>query len=103
MQNATEEFSPLEYFPKETINLTQGTILSSSPAANSSSKKDLSTGGIVGIVIGILAVFGLAGLLIYMRRWQGELLRNAEVLSQVGYTTYVIPTLGISKAKYPNI
>lgn len=57
----------------------------------------------MGIAIGILAVFGLAGLLIYMRRWQGELLRNAEVSSQAGHTTYVAPTLGISEAKYPNI
>jgi len=38
-----------------------------------------------------------------MRRWQGELLRNAEVSSQAGHTTYITLTLGISEAKYLNI
>jgi hypothetical protein len=60
----------------------------------------------VGIAIGILAVFGLAGLLLYMRRRQkatGEILRNSEVPSQAGQSSYVPPTPGISEAKYPNM
>jgi len=59
----------------------------------------------VGIALGILAVLGLAGLLIYMRRWKetGEILRNSEVPTQAGQSSHVPPTPGISEAKYPNI
>ena len=59
----------------------------------------------MGIIIGILA-FGLAGVLIYMRRQQkvtGEILRNSEVSSQAQYSSCVAPTTGISEAEYPNI
>ena len=60
----------------------------------------------MGITIGCLAVFSLAGLLIYIRRRQkktGEILRNSEVPLQAGRSSNVAPNPGISEANYPNI
>jgi hypothetical protein len=105
-QNATEEFSPLEYFPQETLDPTHGTIattatsssiltLMSSLAAGSSSMKDLFTGGIVGVTIGGLAVLILACLLIYMHGQQkatGEILEHSQVPSQAVHSSYVTPS-----------
>ena len=56
----------------------------------------------MGITIGMLAVFGLTGLLIYMRRRQkttSEIPRNSEV----PLSSYVPPTPGISEANDPKI
>jgi hypothetical protein len=60
----------------------------------------------VGITIKYLAIFGLARLLIYIRKRQkktGEILRNFKVPLQARHNSNVTPKSGISKANYLNI
>jgi hypothetical protein len=59
----------------------------------------------VGITIGSLAVFILAGLLIYMYRRQKkpEVLRSSQIPSQAEHSSNVAPNPRISEANYPNI
>jgi hypothetical protein len=81
-------------------------LTSTFPAASLSPKKALSIGGIVGITIRSLAVFILAGLLIYMHRRQkkpGEILQSSQIPSQAEHSSYVAPRPGMSEANYPNM
>ncbi|TVY20065.1 putative GPI-anchored cupredoxin [Lachnellula arida] len=120
-QNATVEFSPLEYFPKEEAptRTTTATGATATPASTSSSaattspapaataehKSSISTGAIVGIAIGAVAVIALAGALIYMcgrQRTVKELLRHSQ-LPPPQQPPYEANSPGMSEAHYANM
>lgn len=116
--NATEEFSPMEYFPVEalptrTTTATGGTAIptaaSSSPTATAaaSHSSKLSGGAIAGIAIGAAVVLLLAAALIYMcgrQKSLGEILRHSQHPSQhPGHNSYVAGPGGVSEANYPNM
>lgn len=122
-QNATVEFSPLEYFPKEeaptrTTTATGATATptavstsssaattSSAPAVTAEHKSSLSTGAIVGIAIGGVAVIALAGALIYMcgrQRTVKEILRQSQ-LPPPQQPPYQANSPGMSEAHYANM
>jgi hypothetical protein len=125
--NATEEFSPMEYFPVEalptrTTTATGGsstsaptssslapTSSSAAPiAASSGHSSSLSSGAIAGIAIGGAAVLVLAGALIYMcgrQKSMGDILRHSQQPPpHLGHNSYVGgPSGGMSEANYPNM
>ena len=82
------------------------TTPTSAPVVAQDSKKPLSTGGIVGIVIGGVVVLILAAALIYMcgrQKTMGEMLRHSQGPTQAGHNSYVAASPGISEANYPNM
>ncbi|TVY22544.1 putative GPI-anchored cupredoxin [Lachnellula hyalina] len=122
-QNATIEFSPLEYFPKEeaptrTTTATGATATptavstsssaattSSAPALTAEHKSSISTGAIVGIAIGGVAVIALAGALIYMcgrQRTVKQLLRQSQP-APTPQPSYLANSPGMSEAQYANM
>jgi hypothetical protein len=115
-QNATIEFSPLEYFPVESLSPTRtataieytttptGTYAPQVTAAASKSPP-LSAGAIAGIAIGGSAVLVLAAALLYMcgrQKTVKEILRQSTIVP-TNHNSYQPTSLGISEAQYPNM
>ncbi|TVY46964.1 putative GPI-anchored cupredoxin [Lachnellula occidentalis] len=120
-QNATAEFSPLEYFPKEeaptrTTTATGATATTSatstSSAATTSSahaehehKSSLSGGAIAGIAIGAVAVIALVGALLYMcgrHRTVKDVLRQSQP-PPPQQPSYEASSPGMAEAHYANM
>lgn len=114
-QNATLEFSPLEYFPKESAfsRTTTATGASSTPTAPpaststtpaaTSSHTSLGAGPIAGIAIGGFAVAVLAAALIYMcgrHKTVNEILRQSTIAPS-NHNSYQPTSAGL--AQYPNM
>ncbi|PQE27260.1 extracellular serine-rich protein [Rutstroemia sp. NJR-2017a WRK4] len=94
--NATLEFSPNEYFPKEVAKTTEA-----------HSHKTLSGGAIAGIVIGGVAVLALAAAVIYMcgrHRTMKEIVKNPanpQSNNPMNHHSYMSEP-AMSEAHYPN-
>ena len=121
--NTTQEFSPGEYFPVESLPTrtttatgatsipsaaSSATSTSSATAATASHSSSLSGGAIAGIAIGAAAVVILAGALIYMcgrQKSLGEIIRHSHPpAAHPGHNSYVAgPSGGMSEANYPNM
>lgn len=106
--NATEEFSPLQYFPKEVAPTTKTTTCTSTSTANcspaTSSSKKFPVGAIVGVVIGGVALLALAAALLYLcgrQKSLKQLLRNTSV--NANHDSYTPAPTGTIEAKYPNM
>jgi hypothetical protein len=115
-QNATVEFSPMEYFPVESVNPTRtatavdytttptGTVAPQITVAASKSPP-LSAGAIAGVAIGGFAVLVLAAALLYMcgrQKTVKEILRQSTIVP-TNHNSYQPTALGISEAQYPNM
>jgi plastocyanin len=115
-QNATVEFSPLEYFPVESVNPTRtataidytttptGTVAPQITVAASKSPP-LSAGAIAGVAIGGFAVLVLAAALLYMcgrQKTVKEILRQSTIVP-TNHNSYQPTALGISEVQYPNM
>ena len=114
-QNATIEFSPLAYFPVESLSPTRtatavdytttptGTL---APTIVASSKSPpLSAGAIAGVAIGGFAVLVLAAALLYMcgrQKTVKEILRQSTIVP-TNHNSYQPTAFGISEAQYPNM
>lgn len=115
-QNATEEFSPMEYFPSEglptrTTTATGATAIptaatsTTTAATASSNSSSLSGGAIAGIAIGAAVVVLLAGALIYMcgrQKSLGEIIRHSQA-PPTHHNSYLPGSTGMSEANYPNV
>ncbi|PVH78932.1 hypothetical protein DL98DRAFT_560983 [Cadophora sp. DSE1049] len=132
-QNATLDFSPGEYFPKESrpsrtttatgatftptpiastptssaINTAETTTAAALPPhPHSSSKPSLGAGPIAGIVIGAVAVVALASALLYMcgrRQSVKEILQHQATAQPPNHNSYQPTVSGISEAQHPNM
>jgi hypothetical protein len=115
-QNATVEFSPLEYFPVESVNPTRTATAidyTTTPTATvapqvtvaASKSPPLSAGAIAGVAIGGFAVLVLAAALLYMcgrQKTVKEILRQSTIVP-TNHNSYQPTALGISEAQYPNM
>ncbi|KUJ11344.1 uncharacterized protein LY89DRAFT_689215 [Mollisia scopiformis] len=117
-QNATLEFSPLEYFPAEvsatrtttatgaTMTPTAPPSTSSTAPASSSSHTSLGAGPIAGIAIGGFAVAVLAAALIYMcgrHKTINELMLRQSTLAASNHNSYQPASAGLTEANYSNM